>query len=190
VKELVVVPTAAPPPALLRMKFSALRHLPLLLVAGVFLAWFVLLRPAALGGPASYLWVSGVSMLPTLETGDFVVVQKADHYEAGEILAYRVPEGEPGAGAIVIHRLVGGSANDGFVMQGDNKKQPDDWHPKADDVVGHLWVMVPGAGGAVALLRNPTVLAPLAAGATVFFILLGGPSRKRRPESQSTAPIG
>ncbi len=165
---------------------SHLRHLPALLLAAGLLAWFVLLRPAALGGPASYLWVTGVSMQPTLESGDFVVTQKQDHYTVGDVLAYRVPKGEPGAGAIVIHRLIGGSPADGFVMKGDNKQLPDEWHPRQDDVVGKLSVAVPGAGKYLQLLRNPTVFAPAAAGVVVFLILLGGPRDKRGREDQAT----
>jgi signal peptidase I len=128
-------------------------------------------------------------MLPTLKTGDFVVVQKEDHYEEGEILAYRVPHGEPGAGAIVIHRLIGGSPDAGFVLQGDNKPAPDDWHPTRANVVGKLWFAIPGAGKYLQLLRNPTLFAPLAAGIVVFLILLGGGSSgKHRPERRPAVP--
>ena len=142
--------------------------------------WFFVLRPTSLGGPASYLWVSGVSMLPTLETGDFVITQQQDAYAVGDVLAYRVPAGDPGAGAIVIHRLKGGSAVDGFTMQGDNKQLPDEWHPRQGDVVGRMWVAIPGAGKYLQVLRSPTVFAPLVAGTVVFLILLGGDSKPRR----------
>lgn len=167
---------------------SRLRHVPSLLLVAGFLAWFVLLRPTALGGPASYLWVSGVSMLPTLETNDFVVTQKQDRYAVGDILAYHVPEGEPGAGTMVIHRLIGGSPTEGFVLQGDNKPAPDEWHPRQTDVVGKLWIAIPGAGKYLQLLRSPTVFAPLVAGIVVFLIMIGGPSAKRRREEQPAVP--
>jgi signal peptidase len=166
-----------------------LRHVPALVLAAVFVAWFLLLRPAALGGPASYLWVSGSSMLPTLTTGDFVVTQHQDHYSDGDILAYRVPKGDVGAGTIVIHRLVGGSADKGYVLRGDNKPAPDDWHPTRADVVGKLWIAIPGAGKYLQLLRTPTVFAPLVAGIVVFFILLGGGGSKDKPSRQEQAPV-
>jgi signal peptidase len=166
-----------------------LRHLPALLLAAGLLAWFVLLRPVTLGGPASFLWVSGSSMLPTLTSGDLVVTQRQDRYGVGDVLAYRIPDGEVGAGTIVIHRLIGGSPDAGFVLQGDNKPAPDDWHPTRANVVGKLWFAIPGAGKYLQLLRTPTLFAPLAAGIVVFLILLGGGSSgKRRPERRPAVP--
>ena len=160
-----------------------------LLFGLLLLAWFFLLRPVALGGPASYLWVSGVSMLPTLEIGDLVITQHQDRYAVGDVVAYHIPEGEPGAGSIVIHRLMGGSADSGYVLKGDNKRYPDVWHPRQADVVGRLWIAAPGAGKYLQILRNPTVFAPLAAGVVVFLILLGGPTGKRRRAEQPEVPV-
>lgn len=150
-------------------------------------AWFVLLRPTALGGPASYIFVSGVSMQPTLETGDLVLLREADAYAAGDIVAFRTPEDGPGGGALVIHRIVGGDATSGFVMQGDNKSAPDEWRPTPDDIAGRLWVRLPGMGPVVAWVQQPTVFASLMAGLVVFFVMLGGgtgrPARRPSPEA-------
>ena len=90
----------------------------LITVASVALVvtWFFLLRPAFLGGPASYVMVSGVSMEPTLYSGDLAVVRKQGSYGTGDIVAFIVAEGEPGEKAIVIHRIVGGTAEAGFLM--------------------------------------------------------------------------
>ena len=139
-------------------------------------AWFAFMRPASLGGPAGYLYVNGVSMEPTLVTGDLVITRRAEHYRAGQIVAFRPRAGQPGAGAIVIHRIVGGSA-DGFVVQGDNKPGPDEWRPAEADIVGALWVRIPGAGVAIGWLRSPTVMASLAAAVTVFAVLMWGAPR-------------
>ncbi len=149
-------------------------------IACLVIVWFLVLRPTALGGPASYIFVSGSSMLPTLETGDLVLLQHADDYAEGDIIAFQVPEGSPGAGSLVIHRIVGGNGEDGFVMQGDNKPAPDDWRPTQDLVEGRLWLHVSGAGRVVAWLRQPGVFAPLVAGLVVFFILLGGGDQKKK----------
>jgi signal peptidase I len=155
-------------------------------MAGLMLGWLVLLRPTALGGPASYVFVTGVSMEPALQTGDLVVLHGADAYAAGDVVAFRVPEGEPGGGALVIHRIVGGSAESGFVMQGDNVPVPDDWRPIARDIIGRQWFHVTGAGTLVAWIRQPVAFASLMAGAVVFFIILGGGrpagARRRAPE--------
>jgi signal peptidase len=166
------------------------RHLGLLLVAIGLAAWFVALRPTALGGPASYIFVSGTSMEPTLATGDLVVLQRGDRYAIGDIIAFEVPDGQPGAGALVIHRIVGGSADEGFVMRGDNKPAPDEWRPTEDRVAGRLWLRVPGAGAAVATLRQPAVFASVLAGLVVFFIVLGGGERPQRREPASGAVDG
>lgn len=161
-----------------------LRHIGLLITIVAVAAWFVVLRPTALGGPASYIFVSGESMEPTLETGDLVILQDADEYAVGDVIAFEVPEGSPGAGALVIHRVIGGSGLEGFVMQGDNKPAPDEWRPTEDLVAGRLWLHVPGAGSAVAWLKQPAVFGSVVAALVVFFIVLGGDDKKshRRPE--------
>lgn len=169
------------------MKLMDRRHLGALLVVALVAAWFVTLRPTALGGPASYIFVSGVSMQPTLETGDLVILQESDAYANGDVVAFEIPEGAPGAGSLVIHRIIGGSGDDGFVMKGDNKAAPDDWRPTTDQIHGRLWIHLSGAGTAVAWLRQPGVFASLLAGLVVFLILLGGGDKTRAPKDAVTA---
>ena len=166
-----------------------LSHLGTVLAIAVLAAWVVFLRPTGLGGTASYIFVAGVSMQPTLVTGDLVVLQRADEYKPGDVVAYHVPQGEPGEGALVIHRIIGGSAADGFILQGDNKPVPDDWRPTPDLIEGAMWFRAPGAGAVIGAVRTPTVFAPLAAAVTVFFILLSGP-RKRDPEVPKASATG
>lgn len=169
-------------------KAMKLRHLGLLLTALGVAAWLVYLRPTALGGPASYIFVSGTSMQPTMVTGDLVVLQRADDYAKGDVIAFAIPDGEPGAGTFVIHRIVGGSAEDGFVMQGDNKPAPDDWRPTSSFVQGRLWLHISGAGSLVAWLKQPSIFASLTAALVVFFIVLGGQDKKKRRTAGSGAP--
>jgi signal peptidase len=155
------------------MRLTILRRLPFLLLVAAFAGWFMLFRPTALGGPASYLWVTGSSMRPTLAGGDFVVARQADSYAAGDIVAFRIPADEPAEGGLVIHRIVGGSAADGYVTQGDNKPLADPWHPRADDILGALWFGVPGAARYIGWLREPAVFAAFAASLTVFSVMFG-----------------
>lgn len=161
-----------------------------LLAVGLFVAWFLFLRPPAfLGGPTSYVRVSGVSMEPSLREGDLAVVRKQGSYSPGDVVAFRVPKGEPGDGAIVIHRIVGGSAEDGFIMQGDNKENPDLWRPTQDDIVGGMWFSVPLAGRLLAFLQSPLLSAGLASGFAVFLVLSGDAEEKRpRKGSPGKAP--
>lgn len=170
------------------MKFLSIRNLPFLATVGAFVAWFLLLGPSVLGGPATYLWVNGTSMEPTLQNGDLVIVRSADRYGPDDVIGFRVPEGAPGAGALVIHRIVDGSSADGFVMQGDNKARPDRWRPTAEDVVGSVWLTLPGAGTYLVWLRDPMILAPLAAAIAVFLVLVGGgASTVSRPSPRGAA---
>jgi signal peptidase I len=150
------------------------------LALAVVAAWVVLLRPQFLGGPAAYVIVSGTSMEPTLVDGDLVLARKESSYAAGDIVAFRVPKGDPGAGAMVIHRVVGGSASAGYRTKGDNRSDRDTWRPTSRDIVGSLWLTIPRAGAAVAFLRSPFVLAGLAGLAAFLFVSAG--RRQRRPK--------
>ncbi len=53
-----------------------LSHVVTVLAFAALAAWAIFLRPTALGGSASYIFVNGVSMEPTLVTGDLVVLQR------------------------------------------------------------------------------------------------------------------
>jgi len=160
-------------------------------VAGaVLVVWFLLLRPPFLDGPASYVMVAGRSMEPTLSGGDLAVVRQQDTYAPGDIVAFRVPKGEPGEGAIVIHRISGGTAENGFIMQGDNKRYPDPWHPTEDDIMGEMWVSVPGAGRLLGYLRAPLPLATLAGWLALVLVATGGRKTKRPDKTPPVARSG
>jgi signal peptidase I len=135
-----------------------------------------LLWPASLGGKVDYVMVSGESMEPGMHTGDLVVVRDTDDYEPGDAVAFRIDEGEVGAGSIVIHRVVSDEGGEGSTMQGDNRDSIDPWKPQEADVVGERWVLVPGAGNVVARLRNPLTLGVLAGLLSLAAIV--APSRK------------
>ncbi len=153
-----------------------------LVLVALLAAWAVLLRPTALGGPATYVVVSGTSMQPTLWTGDLVVLRTQDAYDVGDVVTYPVPEGAPGAGDLVIHRIVGGSPRSGFTTRGDNRERADDWTPTAAQVLGREWFVVPRAGSLLTRLGDPSMLAALGGGAAVVFIMLAGPRGRRTDE--------
>ncbi len=163
---------------------TRLRRLGPLLVLAVLVGWLLLLRPTGLGGPASYIVVSGKSMEPTLYDGDLVVLKKQDSYSTGEVVTYEVPGDGPGAGTLVIHRVIGGDSN-GFKTQGDNRDTVDSWRPTSEEVRGELWFHVPKAGQALAAMREPTIAASVAGGITVFLLLMGKP-RRREEENNGT----
>jgi signal peptidase I len=148
-------------------------------------AWALVLRPHLLGGPATYVIVSGHSMEPTLRSGDLVVALERKSYRAGDIVTYRVPKGDPGAGALVIHRITGGSGRSGYVTRGDNRNGVDEWRPKSGDVLGERVLTVPRVGFLFTWVQRPLGLA-IAAGLAAFLFATStsnGSRRRRRADS-------
>jgi signal peptidase len=132
------------------------------------LLWFAL--PQALGGRAGWVLVSGTSMLPHLHTGDLVLTERRSSYHVGEVVAYRVPKGQVGAGHVVIHRIIGGNPRTGWKMQGDNRTAPDLWYPTNHDVVGAKLLRIPNAWLVLRFLHAPLFLGLLAALGVFFWL--------------------
>jgi signal peptidase len=151
-------------------------------VAVLVLAWGVFLRPQSLGGSVNYLVIRGSSMEPTYRGGDLVLVRAADRYAVGDIVAYRVPVGQIGAGHVVIHRITGGDGASGYLLQGDNNRSVDPWMPTARDVVGRAWIEVPGIGQALTFIHQPAAAGALAVALVAAGWLL------RRPRTTASAP--
>ena len=154
-----------------------------LAVATVWLLWTA--WPQSLGGRVAYVRVDGWSMNPTLRNGDLVLVKRQTSYRLGDAVAYRIPRGEFGAGALVVHRLVGGDGTTGFVTRGDNRNINDSWHPRTQDVVGRVRFDLPGAGDRFAQASQPVWIGALVALTTVFVMVLParsnpGPRGRRR----------
>lgn len=154
-------------------------HVVLVAAGALLVAWFLVLSPAFLGGPATYVRVSGDSMEPALHAGDLVVARAQSSYGPGEVVAFRPPRHNSGQSAVVLHRIVGGSAEDGFITQGDNNKARDPWRLSQRDMLGEMWFSVPAAGRLLAFLQSPLLSAGLASGFAVFLLLSGGTEEKR-----------
>jgi len=149
-------------------------------LVGLFAAWFVWFRPQILGGPAAYVLVGGTSMEPHVEPGTLVILVRAESYAVGDVVAYRIPDGDPAAGRNVIHRIVGGDANTGFLMQGDNTNATDIWRPTPQDVIGREWLVLPDAATALLFLRSPAVVAAVAAALASYLVLAALSPRSTR----------
>lgn len=117
-------------------------------------AALLLAAPPSLGGRLTYTVVSGHSMDPTYHTYDLAVTHRGGSAKPGDVIVYRVPEGEPGAGGQVIHRVIGGNDVDGYITKGDNREGPDIWHPRARDVVGTVVAIVPQGGRVLITFLN------------------------------------
>jgi signal peptidase len=170
------------------------RTLNALALAGLLLigaGWFVFLRPATLGGATTWIIVRGDSMTPTYQTGDLIVFRSAASYGVGDVVAYHVPEGELGAGRIVMHRIIGGDAN-GLLVKGDNNPVADPWHPRPADIVGSVWLVGAQLGRPIMVLHQPAVVGALAASVMVV-VLLGrkpSPGARRRFRGRGPAASG
>jgi signal peptidase I len=152
-----------------------------LVVAGCL--WFGL--PQSLGGRADWVLVSGTSMLPRLHTGDLVLVEHQPGYHVGEVVAYRVPKHEIGAGFVVVHRIIGGNGTTGWTMKGDNRTAPDLWHPTNHDVIGTKELRIPDAWFVLRAFHMPVLLGLFAACLAFFWIGFGGdgePEAARQPD--------
>jgi signal peptidase len=147
---------------------AKLAALLVLIVAGL---WFGL--PQSLGGRADWAMVSGTSMLPRLHTGDFVLVEHGSDYHVGQVIAYRVPEHEIGAGHVVIHRIIGGNGTTGWRVQGDNRNAPDLWYPTNHDVIGAKELRIPDAWFVLRVFHMPVLLALFAAFGVFFWVAFG-----------------
>jgi signal peptidase len=133
--------------------------------------WFGL--PQSLGGRADWVMVSGTSMLPHLHTGDLVLVEHRSNYHVGEVVAYRVPKGQVGAGHVVIHRIIGGNGTTGWRMKGDNRTAPDLWDPTNHDVIGAKTLRIPDAWFVLRVFHMPVLLALFAAFGVFFWLAFG-----------------
>ena len=149
-------------------------------VALGFLFW-----PQSLGGKVAFVRVDGHSMDPTFHMGDLAIVRKQSSYKIGDPVAYKIPKGEFGAGAMVIHRLIGGDGAHGFTTRGDNRTIDDEWHPRTADVVGKVQFDIPSVGSKVASLTKPVYIGGLVAALTVIVMMWPGGGQEETKPRQS-----
>jgi len=126
------------------------------------LASFLLSRyPNLVGGQLQMVTISGISMKPHLHSGDVVLLRKQAHYRPGDVVAYKIPNGSPGAGHMVIHRVLGRLQDGSFVTKGDNVSAPDFWRPRPGWIVGREWLTIPRVGYGFAYARTAPALAAI-----------------------------
>jgi signal peptidase I len=145
--------------------------------------WF-LFAPSAIGGSTTYVVTDGISMQPRFHTGDLALVRPESDYRVGQIVAYHNRQ----LGTVVLHRIIGRTGSR-YVFKGDNNNFTDFEHPKRSQLIGALWIHVPGAGGDLSSIRSPALIGVLVALGT---LLVGGVSfakrrRRRRRERMDGA---
>ena len=152
-------------------------------VVALAVGWYFF-APTQIGGQASYVTISGVSMEPLMHKGDLVILKKKSHYEVGDIVAYHSID----IHQVVLHKIIGRDGQH-YIMRGINTPGPDREQPVFSDFVGERWIQLDGMGTWLQRAREPKSAALLAG----FAVLLAGGSvgathtrRGRRPKS--TAP--
>ncbi len=144
--------------------------------------WFYL-APTQLGGSATYVVTHGTSMEPRFHTGDLAIVRSQSSYHVGEIVAYHNSQ----LHTIVLHRII---AREGerYVFKGDNNNFVDPEHPLASQLMGALWLHIPGAG-----VRLQSIRSPAAMGGLIFvgiLLLTGGAFTRRRRRRHRQQRVG
>jgi signal peptidase I len=129
--------------------------------------------PVALGGSTTYVVTDGISMQPRFHSGDLVLVRGQSDYRVGQLVAYHSNVFH----TIVFHRII---ARDGsrYVFKGDNNNFVDFEHPAQSQLIGALWMHIPGAGARLKSVRSPALIALLFTAATL--LLAGGVFVRRR----------
>ncbi len=118
----------------------------ILLLAAVLWVGF---GPVQIGGPVSYVIISGNSMEPEIHQGDLVVARRAPAYELGQAVVYQHPQI-----GYVYHRVVD-HEGEVFILKGDNNDWLDSYHPSEKDILGKYWFALPGVGNLIRTLRQP-----------------------------------
>jgi signal peptidase I len=142
-----------------------------LIVLGCLWFWFA---PVGLGGSTSYVVTHGVSMEPRIHTGDLAIVRSQSSYHVGEIVAYE----NKMLHTIVLHRIIA-RAGARYVFKGDNNNFVDFEHPAANQLIGALWIHIPGVGTTLMSIGSPALIGVLVA---IGLLLLTGSvfARRRR----------
>jgi hypothetical protein len=119
----------------------------------------------------SYVVTSGISMNPVYYADDLVFVVKDETYDVGQIAAYHGP-----GGVKVLHRIIGGDAQNGFVFKGDNNQSLDVDKPRADQLIGRAALHIPRGGVWLQPLLSPTSLGMIG----FLFVSSGAATAKTR----------
>ncbi len=158
----------------------------LMLALVLLLVWF--LWPVNFGGSARFIVVQGQSMEPVFHLGDAIIVKTLDDPQVGDIVVFRIPEGEPGAGSFVVHRLHEIRADGTFVTKGDNRQVPDPFHVTADDVMGTPAWTLPQVGRGIMALANPYIVGG-AIGLIAFIIIMPRGKHEDDESEQDPTPV-
>jgi signal peptidase I len=149
----------------------------LALVVGV-VGW-IYFAPTQLGGSTSYMIIRGVSMNPSIHSGDLVIIRKRSSYPIHTVVAYRDTLTKQN----ILHRIIA-IKGDHYTFKGDNNPSPDAFQPTKAQLMGEKWIQIPYAGSALAWVQVPRNAAILAI-AAILLAASGGAATQRRRRRKS-----
>lgn len=88
------------------------------------------------------------SMEPSIKAGDIVLLAPTPRTQPqlGDVAAYTARRFSGETVGIFTHRIIGGDPVNGWLMKGDNNPSPDVQKPKADDMSGVVFFVIPWIG--------------------------------------------
>jgi signal peptidase len=131
----------------------------IVLIIGVTLAGYGVFT-LAMGTSSPLVVVTSDSMLPTLERGYLLVLQRQapEDVQVGDIIVYNA---DWHTQAPVVHRVIQREYVDGeyrYYTQGDNNNDPDPYYRIYEDIVGVVVFSIPWVGNITLFLQTPGVL--------------------------------
>ena len=88
------------------------------------------------------------SMAPAINVGDVIltlpITSKAPQID--DVIAYQAKRFNGENVAVFSHRIIGGDIENGFIVKGDANKSPDPQKPKAEDILGVVFFVIPFIG--------------------------------------------
>jgi signal peptidase I len=88
------------------------------------------------------------SMAPTINPGDMILTTPPSNItpKIGSVVAYVGRRFDGTAVGVFSHRIIGGSAETGFIVKGDANPSPDTQKPKIPDITGVVIFVIPLIG--------------------------------------------
>lgn len=88
------------------------------------------------------------SMSPVINPGDVILTTPPTNItpKIGSIIAYVGRRFDGTAVGVFSHRIIGGNAQTGFIVKGDNNPEPDTQRPKIPDITGVIIFVIPLIG--------------------------------------------
>ena len=156
------------------------------LTLAVLVAIWAAFAPPSLGGSTSYVVTDGISMEPRFHTGDLAIVRSRPNYHVGQIVAYY----NKAFHTVVLHRIIAVQGSR-YVFKGDNNNFVDFEKPAHSQLIGALWLHLPGLGADLQSARSPALIAVLV---TLGALLMMGTAfvkrgRRRRRQRRQEAGV-